>query len=264
MWHILVEELGLRPGMVAFVHCSLDHMRLDFPFYRLLGLLREAVGPNGTLLFPSSQLSERPEDWLARKQVFDCRKTPTTMGLIAEFARRQPGAVRSIHPTHSVTAIGPDAEALVAEHAMSIYPCSPKSPYGKIVEFEGYIVGLGVGTETMTFVHCVEDAAPEDFPVQTRCSWVFHGRVNNLAGEEQIIDTLVAHPRIRWRRIRPYIRRHIPVEICRDIYRTEGMFFVAKARPLLAKMADLAAVGTTIYVPWIYKTSRVAGYLYRD
>jgi aminoglycoside N3'-acetyltransferase len=253
MWQILVQDLGLRPGMIVFVHCSLDYMRLDFPFYRILGLLRQAIGETGTLIFPSTHLSERPEDWLVRDQVFDCCKTPTTMGLIAEFARRQPGALRSAHPTHSVAALGPQALALVQEHGASIYPCGPLSPYGKLAEYEARIVGLGVGTETMTFVHCVEDINPEGFPVQTRPEQVYRGRVRDLAGEEKVVETLVAHPRIRWRRIRPYMKRHVAAEICRDFQVSGGHFFVAKARPLLACMTELAEVGTTIYAPWVYK-----------
>ena len=253
MRHILIEDLGLRSGMIVFVHCSLDYIRLDFPFYRILGLLREVVGEAGTLLFPSTHLSERPEDWLVRDLVFDCRKTPTTMGLIAEFARRQPGARRSAHPTHAVTGLGPDAQALVEEHGASIYPCGPLSPYGKLAEYGGRIVGIGVGTETMTFVHCVEDAAEGRFPIQTRPSQVYRARVRDVAGQESVVETLVAHPRIRWRRIPLYMKRYVAADICRDIQVGGGQFFVADARLLLARMTELAEVGKTIYAPWVYK-----------
>src|ERR1700732_1958184 len=50
---ILVNDLRLTTGDVVFVHSSTDQLHLEFPFYRILSLLREAIGPRGTLLFPS-------------------------------------------------------------------------------------------------------------------------------------------------------------------------------------------------------------------
>ena len=68
------------------------------------------------LLFPATHLVERPERWFERDEVFDVRRTPTAMGLLSEMARRQSDAARSLHPTHSVVAVGPLAGELVATH----------------------------------------------------------------------------------------------------------------------------------------------------
>ena len=50
---ILTEQLGLTANDVVYVHSSIDRMHLAFPFYRILSLLREVVGPKGTVLFPT-------------------------------------------------------------------------------------------------------------------------------------------------------------------------------------------------------------------
>ena len=89
---ILTVELGLGCGDIVFVHSSIDRLNLAFPFFKVLGILRQIVGEQGTLLFPASQLTERPETWLAKGEVFDLRRSTTPMGIVPELARRQRGA----------------------------------------------------------------------------------------------------------------------------------------------------------------------------
>ena len=105
---ILTNDLRLSNGDVVFVHSSLDQLNLDFPFYRVLTLLREVIGSDGTMLFPAypnHRISSY--EYLLQGRVFDVRRTPSYAGLLTEFARKQPAAVRSLHPTKSVAAIGP-------------------------------------------------------------------------------------------------------------------------------------------------------------
>jgi aminoglycoside 3-N-acetyltransferase len=50
-------------------------------------------------------------DTLRAGEIFDVRNTPSGMGRIAEFIRKHSDARRSLHPTHSVSAIGARAMA---------------------------------------------------------------------------------------------------------------------------------------------------------
>lgn len=250
---LLADDLGLAPGQVVFVHASLGGLRLAFPFYRVLTLLREAVGPAGTLLFPSTQLRERPETWLARDEAFDVRLHPTSMGAIAELARRQRGACRSLHPTHAVAALGPLAGDLTRAHGTSPWPCGPGSPFAALAEVGGRIIGLGVDPSVLTFVHCVEDLWPAGFPVATRREQLYGGRVVAADGCERRVETLVAHPRIRWRNIPAYARHHLPAAVCQAHHRHGAPFYAAAAAPLLAAMADLATRRVTIYTRLIHR-----------
>ena len=258
----LSTDLGLCQGEVVFVHSSLDRLNLDFSFMRVLPLLRRAVGTTGTLLFPATQLRERPEVWLQRGEVFDVARSPTTMGLLAEMARRQRDAVRSLHPTHSVVALGPQAHELVGEHHLDLYPCGEKSPYYKMIEGGGCIVGLGVDADVLTAVHCIEDILKQRFPVETHRARSYTAKVRGQGGEVDV-QTLVAHPRIRWRHMLAYMRRRIGPEICRR-FTVEGCpFYALSAAVLYARMEELAGRGITMYTRGIYRDSAVEPLLSR-
>ena len=69
--------------------------------------LLEAVGQQGTLVVPTFTHSGTTH--------FDPRSSPSLNGAITEAARAHPRAVRSWHPTHAVTAIGPSAADLVRD-----------------------------------------------------------------------------------------------------------------------------------------------------
>src|SRR5205823_950759 len=103
---ILTDALHLETGDTVFVHSSVDRIGLQFPFFGILSLLREVVGENGTVLFPTYPRLAAHEALLSG-DVFDVRRSPSFTGILTEFARRQPGAIRSLNPTKSVAAIGP-------------------------------------------------------------------------------------------------------------------------------------------------------------
>src|SRR5258707_8827471 len=163
---VLTGDLRLQSGDLVFVHSSLDQLNLDFPFYRILTLLRNVIGPDGTMLFPTypnHRISSY--EYLLRGKGFDVRRRQSYAGLLTEFARKQPAALRSLHPTKSVCAIGPLARELTNSHQNSRYPYDSTSPFYKLTEHQGKIVGLGVWTSRLSFVYCVDDALKDDFPV---------------------------------------------------------------------------------------------------
>ncbi len=257
---ILKNKLALDSGDVVFVHSSLDRLQLGCSFMRVLPALRRAVGPEGTLLFPATQLVERPEVWLARGELFDVLRSPTAMGLLPEMARRHPDALRSLHPTHSVVALGPRAHELVGEHHLGRYPCGEQSPFYKLAACGGAIVGLGVDADVLTFIHCIEDIWQERFPVQTRRRPLYAARVRDDSGDERVVETLVAHPRIRWRHMLAYMREHVGPDICRR-FSVEGRpFYRVDAAALYARMETLAERDITMYSAHIYRGKMLEPY----
>lgn len=248
---ILVNDLALGKGDTVFVHSSIDQLNLGFPFYRVLQLLRDVVGGQGTLLFPTyPQLSSY--EFLRRGEVFDVKKTPSYTGILTEVARRQRDAVRSLHPTKSVCSIGSAAAELTRDHQNSPYPYDACSPYYRITQFAGKIVGLGVSTANLSFVHCVDDALKEQFPVQPYHAQLFAATCINGAGNRVIVETYAHDLKKMNHNIPRFMRSHVSSDACVDLNLNGTKFFRADAQKLFDQMCRLATTGKTIYARSAY------------
>ena len=239
---ILTDQLGLRAGDLVYVHSGMDGLNLNFPFYRILSLIQEAIGARGTVLFPTypnQRISSY--EYLKQGNVFDVRRTPSYTGILTEFARRQRDAVRSFHPTKSVCAIGPGAKEITATHHLSPYPYDICSPYYKLIEGGGKIIGLGTTTNYLSFVYCVDDAFKERFPVRVYHDKVFPAPCINYDSERVIVRTYahdmsrVVHPDMP-----TFMETFVSEEACRDLNIYGMKFFRANAPRLFAEMLELA------------------------
>ncbi len=157
-----LTELGLQPGTTAMVHSSMDALGRRLPGVgplQLIDLLRDMVGPEGTLLMPTSPFTGSQEEYARAAPVFQVRRTPSRLGLLSEVFRRQQDVLRSLHPTHSVAAVGPQAGELLTQHhcGTAFGPCSPFYKLGG----DQLVLGLGVGVrQAFTLWHVVEELHP--------------------------------------------------------------------------------------------------------
>ncbi len=250
---ILTERLRLRANDTVYVHSSVDRLHLGFPFYRILSLLREVLGEKGTILFPTyPNLRMSSYEYLLQGKVFDVRRTPSYTGLLNEFARRQPGALRSLHPTKSVCAIGPLARELTATHQLSPYPYDTCSPYFKLTEFGAKIIGLGVSTRNLSFVYCTDDALKDAFPVRVYHERIFEVDCINYEGRREKVGTYVHNMRTVVHDVPGYMKRYIGAEACEDLELKGMSFFRADASRLFQEMLQLARNGVTVYAKSVY------------
>jgi aminoglycoside 3-N-acetyltransferase len=145
-----LRSLGVPRGGVLLVHMSLRQVGwVDGGAMAVIQALRKALGPEGTLVMPAMPGPRRDEP-------FDPRFTPTRgMGVVAERFWRQPGVLRSNHPTSSMAAEGPRAEEIVREHPLE-EPAGPRSPVGKVHDLDGWILLLGVDQTANTSIHLGE------------------------------------------------------------------------------------------------------------
>jgi aminoglycoside 3-N-acetyltransferase len=251
---ILTNRLRLAAGDTVYVHSSIDQLNLGFPFYRILQLTQSVIGTRGTILFPTypnrSPISSY--EHLLSGKVFDIRRTPSYTGLLTEFARRQRGAVRSLHPTKSVCAIGQYAEDLTRTHQDSPYPYDECSPYYKLAEYQAKIVGLGVSTQYLSFVHCIDDALKGEAPVQTYHARIFAAQCVNYRGETGVVETYAHDMRKVIHDIPRYIKTYVPEEVCVDLNVGGMKFFWADAPKLFDTMLRLAKEGITVYPRSVY------------
>jgi aminoglycoside 3-N-acetyltransferase len=147
-------DVGISEGDSVVVHSS----------FRSLGPVRggpaaviqallDVLGADGNLMLPT--FNYRLSD---RERLFDPAAIPARTGIIPETGRTWTGALRSLHPTHSVAVIGPDAEELTRDHlkgrAMGV-----GSPLDRLAEKNGKVLLIGVGNNTNSMIHIGEEHA---------------------------------------------------------------------------------------------------------
>jgi aminoglycoside 3-N-acetyltransferase len=175
-----IRSMGLS-GHVLGIHSQLssfgpvepatltpDEERLGVkPFAKtVLQGLMEGAGPKGTLLFPT-----HTNTTVEKGEYYHPARTPSRTGLLTETARLHPHAHRSLHPTHSLAALGPEAEYLVQGHTPLTQAVGLENGLTKTIGLDGFILFLGPVLKANTSFHAYEtlvfpDLAPY-FPTAT-------------------------------------------------------------------------------------------------
>lgn len=142
-----LRELGLDEGDRVLVHSSLLAFgRVEGGADTVIDALLETVGREGLVVVPT----------FACKSPFDRKNSVTPLGKISETFWRRPEAVRSLHPTHSVAAIGNGAKELIRDHEKAPTAYGEDTPYVKLAEMDGKILLLGVDQDRNTSLHAGE------------------------------------------------------------------------------------------------------------
>jgi aminoglycoside 3-N-acetyltransferase len=164
-----LRALGISEGDVLFVHSSLKSLGfVEGGPVAVIAALREAVGPTGTLLLPTYWL---PGGTLLatcemKDYTFDPRTHGTNMGALPAAFLQQPGVRRSVHPTHSCSALGPLAEKLTGDHHRAPSVFGEGSPWDRFARLpQGKVLGLGISMGPVTFYHLLEDRMGDAFPL---------------------------------------------------------------------------------------------------
>lgn len=135
----LLKRTGFKPGGVVMTHTSMEEVARrvsEMTPSAVVSLMKDLVSPGGTILMPA----------------FDT-------DAIAEAFRLSDGVVSSIHPTHPVTAWGKHARSLTATHHVG-GTFDTFSPFYKLREHDGVVIGIGAGLESFSIIHVAEELHP--------------------------------------------------------------------------------------------------------
>jgi Aminoglycoside N3''-acetyltransferase len=144
-----LELMDVDKGDILLVHSALSSIGyVEGGSDAVIDALLDAVGSEGTIVM--STLT----GW---SEAFDARNTPSAVGIISEKFRQCKNAYRSLHPVHSVAAIGKYAEYITSDHEKCETGCGYGTPYMKIKELGGKVLLLGVDMDRNTVMHTLEE-----------------------------------------------------------------------------------------------------------
>nr|MDD6336306.1 AAC(3) family N-acetyltransferase [bacterium] len=154
-----LSELGIVPGMKLEVHSSFKSMGLrTLAPLDVVDILYTAVGrEKGLVAMPTHTLSLEHamgrDDWA--QPYHPKHAISRVCGAMTEAIRHYPGACRSDHPSHSITAIGGSAADITRGH-LAAGACGIGSPLHRIAASGGKVLLIGVGLTSMTLGHVGE------------------------------------------------------------------------------------------------------------
>jgi aminoglycoside 3-N-acetyltransferase len=248
----LVQELSSKIGdnfEILMVHSSFDGL---LPMYQgtpqeLVSELLNLCGSNRTLAMPAFVLGGRLYD--KRKYFgshpFDCRRTPSEMGLLTEVFRRTPDTLRSLHPTHSVCAHGPLARTLTETHHLCETRVGLGTPFDLMTQRRTAIVGLGVKYfRCLTQTHTPEDILGEAFPVPFQRD-TFPVLLVDGQGRKKPYSLTI--PRTSYRMDNTVLRSLLPKDALKEWTYRGTSLFATEAAIVTQTLVESARRGVTLY-----------------
>jgi aminoglycoside 3-N-acetyltransferase len=156
------KMLGIQAGDTVLMHTSLKGLNTPgLAAEEVIESLLTVLGEEGTLLVPALSYQSVTRD----NPIFRVDDTPSCIGVLPEVFRKKYAKYRSIHPTHSVCAVGRLAYALTAWHKLDNTPVGPHSPFMQLPVIGGKILMLGCGLRYNTFMHGVEEYTHAEYPL---------------------------------------------------------------------------------------------------
>ncbi len=199
-----LQSLGICEGDVVLLHSSLKSIGyVDGGPNTVLAAFIEVITRSGTLVAPTYHMVNYNmyDTCLDKKYVFDPRTADTFLGLIPSAFLKFPGVERSIHPTHSVSAVGKDAKYITEAHHLASTTFGTDSPWDRLMKLDGKVLGLGVTMSPVGLYHTLEDTLLEEFPIAARMAETFQLSCRDWDGSLIKVPVNPHDPKIAEKRI---------------------------------------------------------------
>ncbi|GIO44219.1 AAC(3) family N-acetyltransferase [Paenibacillus apis] len=148
-----LEQSGIQSNGTLLVHSSMKSIgEVAGGADTVLDALASHMA-DGLLVLPTHTWSTINAD----NPRFYVDRSPCCVGILPELFRQRPGVIRSWHPTHSVAALGRDAEEFTSGDHRFDTPCARGSAWGKLLDRKAAIMLVGVDLRRNTFIHGVEE-----------------------------------------------------------------------------------------------------------
>ncbi|WP_171014014.1 AAC(3) family N-acetyltransferase [Chitinivorax sp. B] len=254
-----LRDMGIGPGDVVMLHSSLKSLGyVDGGAQTVLEAVYEAVSPGGTLVVPTYYLPGGTiyNTCQMTDYVFDPREHGSNLGALPDTFLKMPGIRRSIHPTHSVSALGPQADYIVSSHHLAPSIFGEGSPWERCLQVNAKVLGLGITMGPVTFYHLLEDKWLDRFPLPVRLPEVFQLKCRDWEGRLIEVPVTPLDPVYNPRRIDNKARGDLQ-QFFMDDFRRAGILkdgkvgqaaaWFVNAQDFYGRLEWLAERGITIY-----------------
>ena len=154
-----IEQTGIRNTGTLLIHSSMKAIgEVEGGGDTVLDAFIEYM-KEGLLLFPTHSWSSEN----LRDGIYDPKTEPSCVGILPNLFMKRADAIRSMHPTHSVTAMGSMAQAYVQRDSdvmrnSNVHtPCPRNGCFAGLYDEEAQLLFLGATLKTNTFIHSIEE-----------------------------------------------------------------------------------------------------------
>jgi aminoglycoside 3-N-acetyltransferase len=239
-------QMGVAETDTVMVHANFRH---DSGFHGspadLVKALVSLVGTHGNLMMVSIPFRGYAYDYLALGKPFHVKRTVSMMGLVSEVFRRQPGVIRSRHPTHPVLAYGKNAAMIAAGHEDSVFPTGEGTPFDRLCELDGRVLLFDVGFGAITLFHHVEHLLRDKIRLPLYDERLFVTTVIDEQDRERTVQTYAFAKGVtrHQRKLEAELRR-------RGMLRTrrigDSTMILVNARDVVETMSDMVDSGVAL------------------
>jgi len=145
------KRIGLKKNDVILVHSSFKAFGgVEGGPQTVIDALLTVIGTEGTLITPRFNF-----DFSTHGTTWDIRTTPSHMGIISEFVRKDPRSFSIFHPIYSFCIIGKNAKQLAEHRYKGSY--SKDSIFHKLRTLDAKILQIDCVYKGTTMIHHVEE-----------------------------------------------------------------------------------------------------------
>ena len=145
-----LKYIGLCNGDDVFVQSSIGTFgRIENSLEIIKNAFLSVIGKDGTLAVPTFTTNS------IKKESFNVDQSVSESGIFSEYIRTMPNALRSVHPFHSIAAIG--SKSKIFANVKSKTSFSRDSVFGKMYDLDFKLCFLGTTLKHCTFFHYVEE-----------------------------------------------------------------------------------------------------------
>ena len=151
--HIFLKRIGIKPDDTVLVHTSMRSLgEVEGGCDGLIDAFTSYLA-DGLFLVPTHTWSNVGKN----QPIYDVSTTEPCIGALPTVAAFRKDGVRSLHPTHSVSAFGKRAAEFVKGEELATSPCFEGGVWRRLYDENAKVLLIGVGLDRNTYIHAIDE-----------------------------------------------------------------------------------------------------------